>query len=303
MNVWLRHHAHSASQCVKRLAAAPLSSCLNVLVIGVALALPWGGYTLLDNLAGLVPASTARAEVSVFLSRSADKKDIDDVSAKLRAREGVKSVRFVSRDAALSSLKTSTGLGDVIQALRDNPLPDALIVELSRNDGDLADEVAGAARTLKPVEHAQVDSAWIRRLNAFLGVGRTAVLLLSAVLGLAVLAVAFNTIRLQVLTRRDEIEVSRLVGATDAYIRRPFLYLGGLQGALSGGAAIALVWAALSLLNRDVSTLASLYGTAFVLRLPEPWQCFALVLGSTVLGWLGAVISVSKYLGADPRQS
>ena len=301
MIVWLRHHGHSASQCVKRFAAAPLSSSLNVLVIGVALALPWGAYTLLENLAGLVPATAQRAEVSVFLSRSANPKDIEDVSVKLRAREGVKTVRFVSRDAALSSLKNSTGLGDVIQALRENPLPDALIVELSRNDGDLADEVAGAARTLKAVEHAQVDSAWIRRLEALLGIGRTAVLILSAVLGLAVVAVAFNTIRLQVLTRQDEIEVSRLVGATDAYIRRPFLYLGSLQGALSGAAAIVLVWASLALLNRDVSNLASLYGTAFVLRLPDPWQCLALVVGSTLLGWLGAAISVSKYLGVTPR--
>jgi cell division transport system permease protein len=296
VNAWLRHHLHSAAQSSARLAAAPLASLLSVLVIGITLALPLGGYALLSNLQGLLPALTYRAEVSVFLAAGTERAEAEDVARGLRAHEGVQEVRFVSRESALAGLKKSAGLAEVIGALPENPLPDAFVVVLTGHDGDLAERVAARARTLKNVAYAQADSAWIQRLNAFLGVGRTAVVLLAMVLGLALVAVIFNTIRLQILTQRDEIEVSRLVGATDAYIRRPFLYFGSLQGALGGLAALGIVAGGLAALNRDVSTLSGLYGTAFQLQLPEWRHCAALVLASALLGWLGAAASVSKHL-------
>lgn len=296
MSAWLRHHGHSAVQSLRRLASAPLASLLSVLVIGVTLALPLGGYTVFANLQGLLPAWTHRADISVFLAAGTERAGAEQVARGLRAQEGVKEVRFVPRESALAGLKKSAGLADVIAALPENPLPDAFVVVLERNDGGLAERVALHARSLQNVSYAQVDSAWIHRLNALLGVGRTAVYLLSLVLGLALVAVTFNTIRLQILTQRDEIEVSRLVGATDAYVRRPFLYFGGLQGALGGLAALGIVAGGLAALNRDVSTLASLYGVPFRLELPDWPYCVVLVLAAAVLGWLGASVSVSKHL-------
>jgi len=296
MSAWLRHHGHSAVQSLRRLASAPLASLLSVLVIGVTLALPLGGYTVFSNLQGLLPVWAYRADISVFLATGTERAKAEQVARGLRAQEGVKEVHFVPRESALAGLKKSSGLADVIAALPENPLPDAFVVVLQRNDGALAERVALHARSLQYVSYAQVDSAWIHRLNALLGVGRTAVYLLSLVLGLALVAVTFNTIRLQVLTQRDEIEVSRLVGATDAYIRRPFLYFGGVQGALGGLAALGIVAGGLAALNRDVSTLAALYGVVFRLELPDWPYCAVPVLAAAALGWLGAAASVSKHL-------
>ncbi len=294
MIAWLRHHRHSAAQALRRIASA--ASALSVLVIGVTLALPLGGYTLMANLQSWLPASAYRADVSVFFAAGTASSEIDRVASGLRARAGVKEVRFVPREAALAALKKSTGLSDLIGALPENPLPDALVVVLDSQDGELAQHVASGARSIKSVASAQVDSAWIRRLDAMLSLARSAVLVLAIVLGAGLLAIVFNTIRLQIVTQRDEIEVLRLVGATDSYIRRPFLYFGSLEGALGGLAALAIVAGSLAALQADVSRLSGLYGSGFRLSLPGGANCVALVAVSAFLGWLGAAASVSKYL-------
>ena len=294
MIAWLRHHRHSAAQALRRIASA--ASALSVLVIGVTLALPLGGYTLMTNLQSWFPASAYRPDVSVFFAAGTAPPEIERVASGLRARAGVKEVRFVPREAALAALKKSTGLSDLIGALPENPLPDALVVVLERQDGELAERVASSARSVKSVASAQVDSAWIRRLDAMLALARSAVLLLALVLGVALLAVVFNTIRLQIVTQRDEIEVLRLVGATDSYIQRPFLYFGSLQGALGGLAALAIVAGSLAALQADVGRLSALYGAGFRLSLPDWRDCAVLVAASALLGWAGAAASVSRHL-------
>ena len=294
MIAWLRHHWLSAGQALKRVASG--ASLLSMLVIGVTLALPLGGYTLMANVQSWLPAAAYRADVSVFFAAGTARTEADRVASGLRTRSGVKEVRFVPREAALESLKKSTGLGDLIGALPENPLPDALVVVLDSQDGNLAESVAAGARASKSVASAQVDSAWIRRLDALLGVARSAVLILSVVLGLGLLAVIFNTIRLQIVTQRDEIEVLKLIGATDSYIRRPFLYFGGIQGALGGLAALAIVAGSLAALQSDVGRLSALYGGAFQLSLPQWRDCAVLMLVSAILGWTGAAASVSRHL-------
>src|SRR2546425_8277855 len=155
---------------------------------------------------------------------------------------------------------------EVIASLRRNPLPDAFVVTLAASDPALADQLELQFKSLSKVAHVQADSAWVRRLDALLRLGRTAVVLLSALLGLALVAVTFNTIRLQILTQRDEIDLCRLIGATHAYIRRPFFYLGSLLGLLGGVAALAIVLAALAILNRDLLQLAPMSGSDLRLR-------------------------------------
>jgi cell division transport system permease protein len=210
-------------------------------------------------------------------------------------------VRFVSRDTALDELSRAAGMGDVIASLRRNPLPDAFVVTLAASDPALADRLELQFKSLGKVAHVQADSAWVRRLDALLRLGRTAVVLLSALLGLALVAVTFNTIRLQILTQRDEIELCRLIGATHAYIRRPFFYLGSLLGLLGGVTALAIVLAALAVLNRDLVQLAPLYGSDLQLRFPGPEEMLTALAASVALGWLGAYLSVSRHLrGVDP---
>jgi cell division transport system permease protein len=256
---------------------------------------------VLGNLESVSHKISVEPQVSVFLAGDAAKADIAAVEARLKAAGGVRAVRFVSRETALVELSRTAGMQEVIASLRRNPLPDAFVVTLAASDPALADRLELQFKSLSKVAHVQADSAWVRRLDALLRLGRTAVVLLSALLGLALVAVTFNTIRLQILTQRDEIELCRLIGATHAYIRRPFFYLGSLLGLLGGVAALAIVLAALAVLNRDLLQLAPMYGSDLRLRFPNLEEMLAALAASVALGWLGAYLSVSRHLlGIDP---
>jgi len=301
VRAWLQHHVLSFAQTLARLARSPFATVLNVVAIGVALALPLGAYCLLGNLESVSHKISVEPQVSVFLAGDAAKADIAAVEARLKAAGGVRAVRFVSRETALVELSRTAGMQEVIASLRRNPLPDAFVVTLAASDPALADRLELQFKSLGKVAHVQADSAWVRRLDALLRLGRTAVVLLSALLGLALVAVTFNTIRLQILTQRDEIELCRLIGATHAYIRRPFFYLGSLLGLLGGVAALAIVLAALAVLNRDLLQVAPLYGSDLRLRFPNLEEMLAALAASVALGWLGAYLSVSRHLlGIDP---
>jgi cell division transport system permease protein len=179
----------------------------------------------------------------------------------------------------------------VIGALGRNPLPDAFVVTSKE---DIAAELA----KLPGVTHVQADAVWARRLAAAAAIAQLGVGVLAALLGAALVAVTFNTIRLQILTQRDEIEVSKLLGATDAFIRRPFHYLGLLQGMAGGALALLIVSVALWLLNREVQVLAESYGSSFRLAFLPAGEATAVVLAAGLLGWLGAQLSVSRHLRA-----
>ncbi len=296
MRAWLQHHGLSLAQTLVRLARSPFATTLNVLAIGVAIALPFGVYCMLSNLESFSRNASVDPQLSVFLAKDAAKAEIATVEARLKGARGASAVRFVSRDAALAELNRVAGMQEVIASLPQNPLPDAFVVTLSGNDPALADRLELEFKSLPKVAYVQADSAWVRRLDALLRLGRTAVVLLSALLGLALVAVTFNTIRLQILTQRDEIELCRLIGATHAYIRRPFFYLGSLLGLLGGLAALAIVLSGLTVLNRDLAQLAHLYGSDIRLRLPNSNEMISALAAAVALGWLGAYLSVSRHL-------
>lgn len=302
MTGWLRHHAHSLAATIRRFVSQPVDTLINALVIGVALALPLGGYALLANLQSLTHGITVSAQVSVFLAMDASAADRESLEKRLRAEAGVKDVKFVSRATALEDMRQRAGLGDIVATLRGNPLPDAFVITLPDNDADRADSLATNLRALPKITHVQLDSAWVRRVDALIRLSRTAIAVLAALLSIALVAVTFNTIRLQILTLREEIVVSKLVGATNAFIRRPFFYYGGLQGALGGALALLLVRAAMALLDHDVTTLATLYGSNFRLAYLGVTDSVALLAFAIALGWLGARMSVSKHLWQiEPR--
>ena len=295
MRAWLQHHRLSLAQTTARLAGSPFATALNVLAIGVALALPFGGYCLLANLEYLSRKVSVDPQLTVFLARDAARADVAAVETRLKGARGVRTVRFVSREAALADLGRA-GLEEVITSLPQNPLPDAFVVTLSASDPMLADRLEVEFKSLPKVAHVQADSAWVRRLDALLRLGRTGVVLLAGLLGIALVAVTFNTIRLQILTQRDEIELCRLIGATHAYIRRPFFYLGSLLGLLGGLAALGIVAAGLAILNRDLGALAQLYGADLRLSLPGSREMAVVLSSAAALGWLGAYLSVSRHL-------
>ena len=301
MSAWLRQHWQTQVLTAKRLARDPLATLFNVMVIGVALALPLGGYMLLQNLGSVSRQIAGNPQISLFLARDADKADIAALQARLKQTPGVRALRFISREQALEGLKQAENLSDVIAALQTNPLPDAFVLETGGSAAEL-EKLEPQLKALPKVAHVQLDSAWVRRLESLLELGRTAVLILATLLACGLVAVTFNTIRLQILTQKDEIEVGKLIGATDAFIRRPFFHLGVLQGALGGLAALAIVYLCMRILKRSIFELARLYGSDFSLRFFGLSDCLALLAFAAILGWLGAYMSVSRHLsGIEPR--
>ena len=266
---------------------------LNALVIGVALALPAGGYALLESLRAVASRLTLEPQFSVFLPAEAKRADADALGRALRAERRIASVRFVPREEALKELASVQGLSELVAALGQNPLPDAFVVTARE---DSIETLAADLSKLPGVAHVQADALWARRLAALAGIVRLGIWILAALLGAGLVAVTFNTIRLQILTQRDEIEVSKLIGATDAFIRRPFYYLGLLQGLAGGAIALGIVGTALALLNREVRALAESYGSGFRFAFLSAGDAVAVVLFAALLGWLGAHLSVSRHL-------
>ena len=292
---WLRHQKHALTAALNRLRSQPVATLLTALAMGVAISLPSGLYLVLGNLSRLAGDLPAQPEISVFLDTEVSSAQKQAIAARLKQAD-IASAHLVSKDAALAALSAEQGLADIAAGLTQNPLPDAWVVRpLSTSRDELA-QVAAELSKLPGVAETHLDSQWADRLQATLAIGRTGVWLLAGLFAIALVAISGNAIRAQVLTRRDEILVSRLIGATDRYIRRPFLYLGALQGLLGGLAAGGVLAVAGAILRAPVERLAGLYGSTFHL-LPPTWLEIACVLGMTTLfGWLGAWISVTRAL-------
>ena len=301
---WLREHGFALRASLARLRAAPGSFGFNVLVIALALILPLAGLTLLENLRPVSRELAVEPEISLFLSTEASRERAQSLGNELReaARSAGLAVKveFIPREKALDALKARAGLNDVVTALGTNPLPDAYVVRLASSGdpagGQRIEQLADSYRRLPAVETVQLDAAWVRRLAALMQLAEIAVGLLAGALAGVVLAVVFNTIRLQVMTQTEEIAVARLLGATDSFVSRPFYYIGGLLGLCAGAVALTGVLGALALLNAPVGELARLYGSSFRLAPLDAPSTAVLLLASTGLGVTGALLSVWQVL-------
>lgn len=287
MKAWLRHHAQAFGRGMRRVGV------LNVIVIGVALALPAGGYALIESLRAVSGRLALDPQISLFLDGK--RADADALASALKRDARISRVRFVPRDQALKELGSVQGLPDLIAALGRNPLPDAFVVTARE---DAVEALVSELARLPGVAHVQADALWARRLASIARVGRIGLWLLAVMLGVALVAVTFNTIRLQILTQRDEIEVSKLIGATDAFIGRPFYYAGLLQGLAGGLVALGVVAVSLALLNREVQPLSESYGSDFRFGFLTAEDALAVVAFAGLLGWMGAHLSVRRHLRA-----
>ena len=296
MRTWLRQHRQAMAAAFGKIAAQKAAAALNALVIGIALSLPAGGYALLGSLRALTAGASLDPQLSLFMRVEAKRADAEALGAKLKGDARLRELRFVPREQALKELQATEGLAEVVAALNRNPLPDAFVLRPKSTEAAALEALARDLRGLPGVAQVNVDSAWARRLGALAGTARLAIALLAALLAFGLVAITFNTIRLQILTQRAEIEISKLIGATDAFIRRPFFYLGALQGLAGGMVALAILWGSLSALNAGVADLAASYGSDFRLGFLTPGDALAVVLFSAGLGWFGAYLSVSKYL-------
>ncbi|MFZ1445208.1 MAG: ABC transporter permease, partial [Candidatus Dechloromonas phosphoritropha] len=283
MNAWLSQHGAALASAFRRLWSAPLNTLLSLLVMGIVLTLPAFGYVLLDNLRDLGRNISGVQQISLFMSLDASRKEVAEIENQLK-QAATGTWRFVPKEEALKHMQANEGMAEIVASLPRNPLPDAFIVEPTNTEPAaleiLRKEIAGWPN----VAHVQLDSAWVKRFDAFLRIARLALWMLAGIFAAGLIAVTFNTIRLQVMAQAAEIEVARMIGATDTFIRRPFYYFGALQGVLGGLLAAALVVGALRLLAGPAGELAALYGTSFALRLPVPAEVAALAGIGAVLG-------------------
>ena len=296
IRAWLIQHGFVFFLTFKRLIATPLASLLSIIVMGIALSLPAGIYILMQNLQAFSGQTASSPQMSLFLKLDTPQASIEKIQQRLEENPQILTIQFIPKDAALQQLQQSNGLTDIAASLARNPLPDAFVIHTQENSTEALEQLRLAMQKWPEIEHVQFDSVWIERWNALLELGRFAVLMLAALLSAAIIAIMFNTIRLQILTKRDEIELSKLIGATDSFIRRPFLYFGALQG-LAGGATAWLIMAlAIRILNEQLVSLSQLYGIDLQLQPLTTEDSISLLLFSGWLGWLGARISVASHL-------
>lgn len=300
MSPWIRQHRFALGAALSTVRKAPGSFLFNVLVVAFALMLPIAGITLLDNVRPLSEQLSVDPEISVFMKLEATREDAAALQPRIRAIAaggGKADVDFIPREQALAAMKAGSGLGNVIDTLGENPLPDSFKLRL---DGSSAasqvDAITEQLRALPGVDVVQVDSAWVKRLAAMLAILRLALLLLAVTLGIVVIAVVFNTIRLQVLTQKEEINVSKLLGATDNFIHRPFYYTGGLLGLCAGAVALGAVVLALQPLNGAIADFARLYASEFQLAPLGALETAGVLAISAGLGLIGAMLSVQRHL-------
>ena len=294
--LWLSQHRQALRLVLGRMWRNRLGTLMMLGVMGVSLSLPALLGTVIDNVERFAGNVRFEPEITLFLQSDANQETIASLQGQLERHAGIASSQFVPREQAWKALQERTGLGEGTAELEKNPLPDAFIVLAKDAAPEQVEALLQELQQAPGVEHTQVDADWVKRLYTLVELGRKIVLVLFALLGFALMAVIGNTIRLQILTQREEIEVSKLIGATDRFIRRPFLYAGAIYGLGGGLAAWLILYGVLWLFNLSVQEIATLYASDFRLA-PQSTQHILLLLVSAVtLGWLGAFLAVSRSL-------
>ena len=294
-----RHHRETAARSLVRLAAAPVQSLMTVLVIAIALALPTALYLVVASLQQLAGGLDAGNRLTLYMHQDAAPKAIDGLLAQLREHASVSAVQFISAEQGLAEFKASSGFGDALDLLDRNPLPPVAVVTARDQPSAatltaLADEFA----KLPPVDEVQIDTQWVARVNAIAAIGRQAALALAAVLALGVLLIVGNTIRLAIENCREEILVVKLVGGTDAFARRPFLYMGFWYGLGGGILSWVMVAAGRWWLHYPVDRLAALYQSQWSLARLGVVELLVLAIAAGALGAMGARLAAGRQMSA-----
>lgn len=293
---WREHHRILAIDSLHRLLATPLPSLMTILVIAIALALPTGLFVLIKNVQTLSEGWDGNAQISLYLGPKTSDTQGRTLAGALAERVDVKRTEFISRERALAEFKEQSGLGDILQELGDNPLPAVIVVYPAQETLEQAQKLRDELARKPDVAEAQLDAQWVQRLYALLALAEHLVLALSLGLALAVLLVIVNTIRLGIENRRDEIVIVKLVGATDAWVRRPFLYTGFWYGLWGSLVALLLIQSLLWWMGGPVQVVADLYRSEFRLEGLGFDTAVLLMAGSIGVGLLGAALAVRQHL-------
>jgi len=304
MKQWLERHVQTLVGSLGRLWAQPFATLLTILVIGIALALPACLHVLVQNVRAASGGWGSALDISVYMKTDATLEHAKQALKRIEQRRDVDDVTLVEADAALAEFRKSSGFGEALDALKDNPLPHALIVRPAAEfrDPALVESLTTELRKIDGVDIVQLDTAWVSRFNAILDVVRRVVLLAAGLFALGILVIVGNTIRLDIENRRDEIEVTKLVGGSDGFVRRPFLYNGVWYGVGGGLIAWLTVTLVIALLGEPVQRIAGLYGSSFELRGLGLEGSAVLLAGGVVLGWFGSFVAATREIrGIEPK--
>lgn len=299
-SVYIARHMQVMLATLGEMIRSPMSNLMTIAVMGIALALPTGLHVILKNVQQVTAQWDGAAQISLFLKPSVTDKQADQLANILRKRQDVKSVTHITRSEALKEFRENSGFGEALEALEDNPFPAVIVVfPTEQSDNLLTVQTMLASFKQRPeVELAQLDMQWLKRLYAIMDFGKRGIWVLAAMLSLSVLLVVGNTIRLAIQSRRDEIEIIKLIGGTDAFIRRPFLYTGFWYGLSGGILSWLLVTLSIWLLSGPVSQLATLYDSNYSLSSLDFLGSIILLGLSIFLGLAGSWIAVSRHLDA-----
>jgi len=303
MGNWFAAHLRNCIAALGKLSRAPIGSLLTVSVIGIALALPAALQLLVRNGEAVAGGWDSVRDFSIYLVPGSDGELAETMRDELGARDGIESVQWITAADALDGFRSEPGYGDLLDTLDGNPLPDTLVVRPSDSLTPEALEVLRAEiESRDGVDQVRLDTAWIARLNAILDLARRGIWLVGGLLLIAVVVIVGNTIRLDIQNQRAEIEVSKLLGATDAFVRRPFLYLGFWYGVGGGLLALLILLAAVLTLSGPVQRLVALYGSSFEPMGADGVTVLAVVSAGLIAGLAGAWTAVARHLAAiQPR--
>jgi cell division transport system permease protein len=293
---YLRLHVNNLIGAVARALQQPGGTVLTVLVIAIALALPAGLRVFVNNAGTLSEGWEGAADFTVYLGMDLDATRAQELADEIAARADVTDATLISRDEALQEFRAQSGFGEALDALQENPLPHTLVVRPAGTDVGMVERLALELDSLDETALVQVDTEWVARLQSILSLITRVVDIATVLLGLAVVLVIGNTIRLEINTRRGEIEVSKLVGGSDGFIRRPFLYLGFFYGLAGALAAALMILIALLLIRPPVKELAQLYASNYTLTGLSARETLILLGGGATLGWVGAWLAAARHL-------
>lgn len=294
MSLWLTQHQQPLRLVISRMRSNIMATLLIFCVIGVTLCLPAILYTVVDNLAQVAGKFESKPQISLFLELSSDQNK--EIESSLKRHPNIESFQFVSKESAWKKMQSDETTSAATSLLENNPLPDAFYITPKNIHPDQMTKLQTELQKLPGVALAQVDANWVKKLDTILKLGKKVVVALTILLGFAIIAIIGNTIRLQTLTQREEIEVSKLIGATNRFIRRPFLYAGVIYGLGGGLVALLLLALVTQLFNLSVSEIADLYASQFKLHMPNGLSMLVLLVVAMALGWLGSYFAVNRSL-------
>lgn len=302
MSNWLNQHIQTLTLVLNRLRDNMLSTFMICLVIGVAMCLPSLFYLAVDNLSKLTDHIQKDTEISLFLNVDAGDGAIKTIERQLAQNKDIERFHLVKKEDAWQELqlksRSNQDVNDAVSQLGKNPLPDAFFIQAKSTDPDSLIQLKDTLQNLPNVELALLNTEWVKRLSSLLSLGKKVITIIAALLAVVLLVIIGNTIRMQILTQKDEIEVSNLIGATSSFIRMPFLYAGALYGLFGGLLAVLMLMGIIHAFNISMAQIAHLYSNDFSLSLFNLELFLAVILTAICIGWTGSYIAVSRAIAS-----